>query len=143
MRLPLFRSNLEADAAAIDLYKALWTARVLNTYFAIIMGKDTIERSDGGDVVADINYFPATSKPISKASWKPRYLDEPDDFTRSMTVRDVRRSERDFHLDTDGFTFISLPPANRVAREDDEETVKRSYYPELEEIARKLYIYNI
>jgi len=109
----------------------------------MIMAKDRIERSDVGDVVADINYFPASSKPISKASWKPRYLDEPDHFTRSMTIRDIRRSDKDFDLDTNGFTFISLSPASRVTRGDDEETVKRNYYPELEEIAKKLYMCSI
>ncbi|KAH5418594.1 hypothetical protein HBI23_153660 [Parastagonospora nodorum] len=102
------------------------------------MSKDAIERSNDGDVVADINYFPATGKPISKASWKPRYLGEPDQFTRSMTIRDARGKEEDFDLNMKGFTFIRLPPASRVTREDDEETVKRSYYPELEEIAKKL-----
>jgi hypothetical protein len=93
------------------------------------------------DVVADINYFPATGIPITKASWKPRYLDDSDRFTRRMTIRDVRKSDKVFHLDTDGFTFIRLSSKSRVSRRDDETAVKRDYYPELEDIAKNLYVY--
>jgi hypothetical protein len=92
-----------------------------------------------GDVVADIGYFPVTGTPIPKSAWKPRYLDHHDDFTRPMLIRDVRTSDKTFELDVHGFQFIHLPQnKNRVSRNDDEETVKREYYPELEALAKEL-----
>ena len=92
-----------------------------------------------GDVIADINYFPASGIPISKADWKPRYLDHHDEFTRSMLIRDVRTSGKTFELDVHGFQFITLPEKKtRVTRDGNEEIVGREYYPELEDIAKKL-----
>jgi hypothetical protein len=98
--------------------------------------------SKGADVVGNINYFPLLGTAIPKSAWKARYLDDNDSYTRSMIIRDVRTIDRSFHLDTQGFEFVHLPPKERVSRDDDEETVKREYYPELESIASKLYIYN-
>jgi hypothetical protein len=95
--------------------------------------------SKSGDVVADINYFPALGTPMPKSAWKTRYLDENDEFTRPMIIRDVRTSNKNFNLDTHGFEFVQLLPKQRVSRNDDEETVKREYYPELEYIAKRLY----
>jgi len=94
--------------------------------------------SHSGGVVADINYFPALGAPIPKSTWKTRYLGDRDEFTRSMTIRDVRTSDSEFNLDTHGFRFVQLPPRRRVSRDDDEDTVKREYYPELEDVAKKL-----
>jgi hypothetical protein len=94
------------------------------------------------DVIADINYFPASGIPISKADWKPRYLDHRDEFTRPMLIRDVRTSGKTFELDVHGFQFITLPEKKtKVSRDSDEEIVKRVYYPELEVLAKKLYAY--
>ncbi|KAA8618886.1 hypothetical protein A1F94_005615 [Pyrenophora tritici-repentis] len=91
------------------------------------------------DVIADINYFPALGTPIPKSEWKPRYLDSNDAYTRPMLIRDVRTSVKPFNLDVHGFQFVQLPEKKtRVTRDDDEETVKRKYYPELEDIAKKI-----
>jgi len=98
----------------------------------------TRRESHSGDVVADINYFPALGTPIPKSTWKTRYLGDRDEFTRSMTIRDVRTSDAEFDLDTHGFQFVQLSPKQRVSRDNDEDTVKREYYPELEDIAKKL-----
>ena len=95
-------------------------------------------QNNSSDVVTDINYFPATGVAIAKASWKSRYLDDNDSSTRPMTIRDVRKSGKIFDLEIHGFTFIRLPLGTRIARKDDEETVKRDYYPELEAIAKNL-----
>jgi hypothetical protein len=95
--------------------------------------------SHSGYVIADINYFPALGEPIPKSAGKPRYLDDRDEYTRGMIIRDVRTSATQFHLDSHGFQFVQLPPKQRVSRDDDEETVKHEYYPELEDIAKKLY----
>jgi hypothetical protein len=102
------------------------------------MNEDTAMQNNDRDVVADINYFPVTGEPISKASWKPRYLDDNNSFTRPMTIRDVRRADKVFELATNGFTFMHLPLGSRITSKDDEETIKRDYYPELEAIATKL-----
>jgi hypothetical protein len=102
------------------------------------MSEDTSMQNNDRDVVADINYFPAPGDPISKASWKPRYLDDNDAFTRPMTIRNVRRTDKVFDLATNGFTFIRLPLGRHITSKDDEETIKRDYYPELETVAKKL-----
>ena len=97
------------------------------------------EDPHNGDVITDINYFPATGTPIPKSAWKPRYLDHHDSYTSPMLIRDVRRNDQTFSLDVHGFQYIQLPEnKNRVSREHDEDTVKREYYPELEAIAKNL-----
>ncbi|KAF2830930.1 hypothetical protein CC86DRAFT_344076 [Ophiobolus disseminans] len=100
--------------------------------------RDTSQNLPSRDVVADINYFPALGTPILKSAWRTPHLNERTETTSPMLIRDIRASPKEFNLDTHGFQFISLPPKARVRREDDEETVKREYYPELEEIAKKL-----
>ncbi|KAH9861208.1 hypothetical protein IAQ61_010945 [Plenodomus lingam] len=98
----------------------------------------TRKDSQGGDVVADIHYFAATGTPITTEMWKMPILGEPTEFTRRMTIHDARRSNQQFHLDTNGFQFLTLPPTKRVTADDDEETIKREYYPELEQIVKDL-----
>lgn len=92
------------------------------------------------DVIANINYFPATGIPIPKSEWKVKYLEDRDEYTRSMLIRDVRRANKTFDLDVIGFTFVTLPRKERVGRHSSEEDVKREYYPELEEVIKKLYV---
>ena len=94
--------------------------------------------SNDTDVVANINYFPATGIPIPKSAWKIKYLDDNDENTRPMLIRDVRKANKTFDLDVNGFTFVILPRKDRIGRHSSEENVKREYYPELEEIAKKL-----
>jgi hypothetical protein len=57
-----------------------------------------------------------------------------------MVIRDVRTTDKTFDLDTHGFQYVHLPPKPRVTRDSDEDTIKREYYPELEAIAKELYI---
>ncbi|KAI4926692.1 hypothetical protein J4E85_006987 [Alternaria conjuncta] len=90
------------------------------------------------DVIANINYFPATGIPIPKSEWKVKYLDDKDEYTRPMLIRDVRKANKKFDLDTNGFTFVALPQKQRVGRHSSEEDVKREYYPELEEVVKNL-----
>lgn len=89
-------------------------------------------------VVANINYFPALNGPIPTTEWKTRYLGVSDEHTRAMTIRDVRQVERVFNLDTNGFTFIQLPPRERVSASSSEERIRHDYYPELEALAKSL-----
>jgi hypothetical protein len=93
-----------------------------------------------GDVIADINYLPSTGTPIPPCSWKTRYLGITYEHTRRMTIRDVRLSPKTFDLQINGFQFIKLPPRQRVTVTDDEVMVKRSYYPELENLVTELYV---
>ena len=97
-----------------------------------------LKDSNSDHVVADINYFPALGTPIPTSVWKKRYLGIGDEFTRPMTIHDVRESDQTFSLDTNGFQFIKLPSRHRISAADDEEIIKREYYPELEEIAKEL-----
>ncbi|KAH6870626.1 hypothetical protein BKA58DRAFT_180148 [Alternaria rosae] len=90
------------------------------------------------DVITNINYFPATGVPIPKSEWKVKYLDDRDEYTRPMLIRDVRKANKTFDLDVNGFTFVTLPHKDRVGRHSSEEDVKRGYYPELEEVVKKL-----
>jgi len=91
------------------------------------------------DVIANINYFPATGIPIPKSEWKVKYLDDKDEYTRPMLIRDVRKANKTFDLDANGFTFVTLPQKQRVDRHSSEEDVKREYYSELEEVVKNLY----
>ncbi|XP_014559508.1 hypothetical protein COCVIDRAFT_35279 [Bipolaris victoriae FI3] len=100
--------------------------------------QETRRDSQSGDVVVPINYFPATGIPIPKSAWKTPFLDDHNEHTRYMLIRDARTSGKTFDLDTNGFTFVTLPPKDRVTRESTEEEVKREYYPEVEEIVKKL-----
>jgi hypothetical protein len=97
-----------------------------------------LKDSDSDHVVADINYFPALGMPIPTSAWKTPYLGISNEFTRPMTIHDVRKSDQTFSLDINGFQFIKLPSRHRVSAADDEEIIKREYYPELEQIAKEL-----
>lgn len=100
---------------------------------------DSGREPQSGDIVADVGYFPALGTPIPKSSWRTRYLGDRDKYTRPMVIHDVRTSEKQFDLDSNGFQFMQLYQKKRVSRDDDEETVKRDYYPELEELAKQLF----
>lgn len=88
------------------------------------------------DVLADINYFPANGKVITTEEWKPRYLGVSDDFTRKMTIHDIRGMEDQFGLDRNGFKFVKLPSKHRST--EDDETIKTQWYPEVAEVIKEL-----
>jgi len=89
-------------------------------------------------LIAEINYFPATNIPIPTKSWQRRFLGVGDPNTRSMAIRDIRSTTKSFDLDTHGFQFVKLPPRRRITGKDDEDTIKREYYPELVELTKRL-----
>jgi len=66
-----------------------------------------------GSVVSDINYFPASGVPIPTTTWQKRYLGVGDEYTRSMIIHDVRRTQQMFDLDNNGFTFVKLNSKKR------------------------------
>lgn len=88
------------------------------------------------DVLADINYFPATGKVITTEEWQPRYLGVSDEDTRKMTIRDIRGMEDQFSLDENGFKFVKLPSNHRS--NDDDETIKTEWYPEISGVIKEL-----
>ncbi|CAN8101151.1 unnamed protein product [Discula destructiva] len=88
------------------------------------------------DVAADINYFSPTAKVIETKDWKPRLLGDPNEYTRRMTIRDVRGMEDTFELDQNGFKFIRLPMKPRDMSTDEE--IQNEYYCEIGEILKAL-----
>ena len=92
------------------------------------------------DVVADFHYYkdPGDGSPPA-----PSYVGKPETYerpaeTRSMLVRDIRGEENKYSLDRTGFQIY-----NHVSREtafEDDEKIKRDYYPEIEEILKSAYV---
>ncbi|KAF1930530.1 uncharacterized protein M421DRAFT_99821 [Didymella exigua CBS 183.55] len=91
-----------------------------------------------GDIVADINYFPASGIPIPTSAWQKRYLGIGDEHTRPMTIHNVRQRQQEFDLDTNGFTFVKLKPKQRINGSSTEDEIRQDYYPELVELAKNL-----
>ncbi|PSK40326.1 hypothetical protein B9Z65_29 [Elsinoe australis] len=93
----------------------------------------------GDHVVADINYLPALGTQIPTYAWKRRYLGVSDEHTRSMIIQDIRKQPvQAFDLATNGFKFIKLPPKQRVDSSSTEQTIRETYYLELEALAKSL-----
>lgn len=88
------------------------------------------------NVKADINYFPATPNTITTSAWKPRHLGSSDAHTRNMNIHNVRGLEDNFNLDHNGFQFVTLPEKER--KTDDDGTIVREYYTELEGLAKTM-----
>jgi hypothetical protein len=95
------------------------------------------QNSTLGDIAADINYFPATGKVIGTDSWKSRYLGIGDEYTKRMTIHNVRALKQKFNLDHNGFQFVTLPERQRNT--DNETVIQEQYYAELEELLKKMY----
>lgn len=89
------------------------------------------------DVLAEINYFSATKKAIETSDWKPRFLGVGDEHTRKVTIHDIRGLEQGqlFSLDKNGFEFVKL--SEKARNIDDDETIKKEYYTELEDLVKK------
>ena len=88
------------------------------------------------DVEAEINYFPSSPDTIPTSIWKPRYVGVPDSYTRKMKIHNIRGKEESFNLDRNGFQFVTLPEKER--KTDDDETIVQDYYPELEELSKRM-----
>lgn len=57
-----------------------------------------------------------------------------------MIIQDIRKQPvQAFDLAANGFKFIELPPKQRVDSSSTEETIRETYYPELEALAKSLY----
>jgi hypothetical protein len=100
---------------------------------------DSNEDSPRNYVLADINYFPALGTPIPTSAWKAPILGDRTASTRSMKIHDIRRCPQNFTLDINGFEFVTLPPKPRITASDTEEIIQQDYYPEMEDVIKKLY----
>ena len=87
-------------------------------------------------MIADFNYYKDPgdgSPPAPSYVGKPETYERPAD-TRAMLVRDIRGEENKYSLDGTGFQIY-----NHVSQEtafEDDDKIKREYYPEIEEILK-------
>ena len=92
------------------------------------------------DVPTKLNYY----QPIGTEEPYQYVLDPPADKpahnigqdTRPVTVHDARGREDDFTLDKNGFQFVRWPSVEKEF--DDEASIQARYYPEVEEILKKV-----
>lgn len=94
------------------------------------------DKYDSHGVIADFHYYkdPGDGSPPA-----PSYVGKPETYerpaeTRSLLVHDIRGEEGKYGLDTTGFQIY-----RHVSREtafEDEDEIKRTYYPEIEEILK-------
>ncbi|KAI4270166.1 MAG: hypothetical protein LQ337_006849 [Flavoplaca oasis] len=96
-----------------------------------------------GPVTATLNFY----NPPADASKPFNYVESPppgqpqrnySDIAQSVTISDIRSHEKDFHLNTHAFAAVQDvgSKADRGTFEDDE-AIKRIYYPEVEELLLK------
>lgn len=87
-------------------------------------------------MVAEFNYYKDPgdgSPPAPSYVGKPETYERPSE-TRSMVVHDIRGEEDKYTLDKTGFQ-IYKHVSQETAFQDDEE-IKRIYYPEVEDILK-------
>ena len=90
----------------------------------------------GGDVLAEFNYY---KDPGDGSLPAPTYVGKPETYerpaeARTMVVHDIRGEEDKYTLDKTGFQVY-----RHVSREtafEDEEEIKKVYYPEIEDILK-------
>lgn len=93
--------------------------------------------NDNHDVRAPVNYAPTEGKAFdSKALPPPTKYGEVVESSRMMTFYNARGKEDTFKLDVNGFEIHKLPPKERDISTD--EKIVEEYYPETEELLKKL-----
>ncbi|MCJ1307248.1 hypothetical protein MMC25_000894 [Agyrium rufum] len=89
------------------------------------------------NVYGEFNYYPqelGVPEPVNVM--KPSsFLNDPKE-TRKLLVEDVRGRESDFSLETSGFQFVNHETIEKEFRDD--ESIKRDYYPEIENLVKEL-----
>lgn len=92
------------------------------------------------NVVADFHYYKDPgdgSPPPASIVGKPEtYLRVPE--TRSLTVHDIRGTENQYTLDKTGFQIYHHHSVEKDFR--DEEQIKRTYYPEVENLLKEAFV---
>lgn len=89
-------------------------------------------------ITATFNYF---KDPEDGSEPEPNYVDRPQSYLREpisqpLTVHDIRGSEDKYSLDTTGFQVVKHESAEKEFLDD--ETIKNTYYPETEELLKKV-----
>lgn len=90
------------------------------------------------NVRADINYWPpeGTGEELVEGKIKARYLGTGDEYTRKMSIIDIRGREDDFTWQVNGFQVANIPVRER--HEFDKKWVEEVYYPEVAETLRRM-----
>lgn len=109
---------------------------LLSNDYRVQAGQAIPKGREARDVVAEFNYYkdPGDGSPPA-----PSYVGKPETYerpveTRTMVVHDIRGEEDRYTLDTTGFE-IYKHVSQETAFEDDEE-IKKIYYPEVEELLK-------
>lgn len=116
---------------------------LLSNDYRVQAGQAIPKGREARDVVAEFNYYkdPGDGSPPAPSYFeKPEsYVGKPETYerpveTRTMVVHDIRGEEDRYTLDTTGFE-IYKHVSQETAFEDDEE-IKKVYYPEVEELLK-------
>ena len=109
---------------------------LLSNDYRVQAGQAIPKGREARDVVAEFNYYkdPGDGSPPA-----PSYVGKPETYERpaetgTMVVHDIRGEEDRYTLDTTGFE-IYKHVSQETAFEDDEE-IKKIYYPEVEELLK-------
>lgn len=89
------------------------------------------------NVRADINYWPpeGTGEELVEGKIKARYLGTGDEYTRKMSILDIRGREDEFTWQDNGFQVATLPVRER--HEFDKKWTEEVYYAEVAEALKK------
>lgn len=92
------------------------------------------------DVKADINYWPpeGAGEELVEGKIKARYLGVGDDYTRKMSILDIRGRETEFKWEECGFQVANLPKRER--HEFDKQWTEAVYYPEVAKTLKTMLV---
>jgi hypothetical protein len=90
------------------------------------------------DVTAAFNYY---KDPADGSPPRPNYVNDPGSYvrehiTQQQLVHDIRGNEDKYTLDTTGFQIVKHESVEKDFLDD--EQIKRVYYPETEELLKKV-----
>jgi hypothetical protein len=90
---------------------------------------------------ADINYWPpeGTGEELVEGKIKARYLGTGDEYTRRMSILDIRGREAEFTWQECGFQVAIIPKRER--NEFDKQWTEEVYYPEVAEVLKRVLVY--
>ena len=96
---------------------------------------------DTKELEADFTYY---KDPGDGTKPHQAFIDKPETFARpsetvTKTVRNIRGQEHLYTLDTTGFQVVRH--ASRETDFRDEQRIKDVYYPEMEELLKKVYVF--
>ena len=97
---------------------------------------DSQSQPQSHDVIAQFNYY---KDPGDGSLPPPSYVEKPETYERpseplTLTVHDIRGEEDQYSLDKTGFQIFEHVSREKAFADDEE--IKRSYYPEIEEILK-------